>query len=243
RESGVEEARLVAGLLERHGVPRGSRVLELGCGIGRIAVPLAVEGYRVTCLDISGDYVERALEYAREMGVAGRFVGVVGDAWRVDKLVEGGFDAVLMVWSTLLGYRERPELDVELLARARRVVRDGGRLLVLRQINRDLVAARVASCGEGPVLKDAGGDFVVVENPRFDPVSSLLDNVWTFYERGGPGLKLLGELPMRMRIYTVTELVDLAGRAGWELEALYGSLRGGPFLIGRSTFNGVFQAV
>jgi len=114
---------------------------------------------------------------------------------------------------------------------------------VLRQINRDLVVARVASCGEGPVLKDAGGNFVVMENPRFDPVSSMLDNVWTFYERDDSGLRLLGELPMRMRIYTVTEFVDMARRAGWELEALYGSLRGDQFRVGRSTFNGVFRAV
>ena len=241
REGGVEEARLIAGLLERHGVRRGSRVLELGCGSGRIAVPLAALGYRVTCLDIVGEYVSEALEYAEEAGVRDRFEGVVGDAWRVDELVGGGFDAVLLVWSTLLGYRGSPERDVELLSRARRVAAPGGKLLVLRQAHRDLIVASSAYCGRGPVVKLLG-DLVVMEEPRFDPVASVLENTWTYYRREGEDLRFLGRESFRMRIYTATEIVEIASRAGWGLEALYGSLRGDPFNPGRTGLNAVFAA-
>ena len=44
RERGEREARGLARLLERHGVPKGGEVLELGCGTGRVAVPLAAKG-------------------------------------------------------------------------------------------------------------------------------------------------------------------------------------------------------
>jgi SAM-dependent methyltransferase len=136
RERGVEEARLIAQLLERQGVPRGSRVTELGCGIGRVGVPLAREGYRVTCLDISPEYVEEALEYARCTGVKDRVEGVVGDAWRVDELVEGEYSAALMVWTTLIGYRGSPEADIELLSRIRRITASRSKLFILRHTDK-----------------------------------------------------------------------------------------------------------
>ena len=239
RERGVEEARLIAGLLERHGVPRGSRVLELGCGIGRIAVPLALEGYRVTCLDISPEYVGEALEYARSVGVGDRFEGVVGDAWRVDELVDGGYDAVLMVWTTLIGYRCSKEADVELLSRVYRVTAPQGKLFILRQTDRDLVVCRgLQRRGELVVSED--GDLLVFERPRFDPVTSILENTWTYYQRRGRDLVFLGEAGLRLRLYTVSELVELASKAGWKLEALYGSLKGDPYTPGRTGINAVF---
>ncbi len=240
RERGVEEARLIAEMLRAHGVPQGSRILELGCGIGRVAVPLAREGYRVTCLDISPSYIREAVEYARELGVAEGFEAVVGDAWSLDELVHGGYNAVLLVWTTLLGYRGTPESDVELLSKARSVTRPGGKLLILRQANRDLLVARQAMCGEGPYCKDDEGEVVVVENPKFDPVTSILDNTWTFYKRRGMDLVFLGRLSFTLKIYTVTEIIEIAEKAGWRLEALYGSLRMEPFIAGKSGVNAVF---
>ncbi|MCE4619443.1 MAG: class I SAM-dependent methyltransferase [Desulfurococcales archaeon] len=242
RERGVEEARLVAGLLERHGVGRGSRVLNLGCGSGRIAVPLAQHGYRVTCLDISREYVEEALEYADSVGVRDRVEGVVGDAWRVDELVEEGYDAILLYWTTLIGYKGTPESDVELLSRVRRIIVPGGKLFVLRQADRDLIVARNAFCGTDTIVSDLG-DLLVVEKPRFDPVASTLTNTWIYYRRNEGELEYMGEGGFTIRIYTVTELVDIARRAGWELEALYGSPGGNPYIPGRTNTNAVFRAV
>ncbi len=240
RERGVEEARRIAALLERHGVPRGSRVLDLGCGSGRIAVPLAVEGYVVTCLDISPEYVREALEYARSMGVEGRVEGVVGDAWRVDELVGERYDASLIVWSTLIGYRGSPDYDVELLGRLRRIAAPEGRLFVLRQVDRDTVVVSSARCGSDARVSDLG-ELLVVERPRFDPVNSVLENTWVYYRKRGDELEFLGKASFTMRIYTITELVDLASRAGWRLEALYSNLRGDPFVPGLSGVNAVFR--
>ncbi|MCE4600114.1 MAG: methyltransferase domain-containing protein [Desulfurococcales archaeon] len=240
REHGVEEARLIARLLEEHGVPRGSRVIDLGCGSGRISVPLAREGYRVTCLDISPKYVEEALEYARTMGVEDRVDGIVGDAWRVDELVKGSYDAALIVWTTLLGYRESPEADVELLSRIRRITSPEGKLFILRQTDRDLIVARNAHCGTDVIAGDLG-DLLVMERPRFDPVTSILENTWAYYRKRGDELEFLGKSSFRMRIYSISELVDMASRAGWRLEALYGNLNRDPFIPGRTSVNAVFK--
>lgn len=46
-----------------------ARVLDLGCGAGRIAVPLAAQGYHLTCVDVSQPLVEQTMNRARERGL------------------------------------------------------------------------------------------------------------------------------------------------------------------------------
>lgn len=51
-------------------LPEGSRVLDLGGGMGRIAVPLAQRRYQVTLCDISDDMLAMASQAGREAGVS-----------------------------------------------------------------------------------------------------------------------------------------------------------------------------
>ena len=51
-------------IFEKHRVREGARILDLGCGIGRISINLAKEGYDVVGVDISSLY----LRLAREIG-------------------------------------------------------------------------------------------------------------------------------------------------------------------------------
>jgi 2-polyprenyl-3-methyl-5-hydroxy-6-metoxy-1,4-benzoquinol methylase len=53
-----EGAHLAA--LRRLGDFRGRRVLEFGCGEGRLTVPIAREAAHVAAFDVDGDAVERA---------------------------------------------------------------------------------------------------------------------------------------------------------------------------------------
>ncbi|HDI46405.1 MAG TPA: methyltransferase domain-containing protein, partial [Candidatus Methanomethylia archaeon] len=63
---GGEEAKLVARLLEEHGLLPGARILDLGCGNGRIAVHLARYGYKVTGVDVSPLPIEDAQRKVEE---------------------------------------------------------------------------------------------------------------------------------------------------------------------------------
>ena len=53
-------------VLEELGLPRGSRILDVGCGTGRHAVELARRGYWVTGVDISSGMLAEAEKVARE---------------------------------------------------------------------------------------------------------------------------------------------------------------------------------
>lgn len=56
-------------LVDSLGLPRGSRILELGCGSGEVSVRLARAGFAVTATDTVGAMLQRTQERAREEGL------------------------------------------------------------------------------------------------------------------------------------------------------------------------------
>ncbi|HYO60331.1 MAG TPA: methyltransferase domain-containing protein, partial [Actinomycetota bacterium] len=89
----------IAFLLELLGLAPGSRVLDVGCGPGRHAVPLAQAGMAVTGVDVSQRFLEVAADAARAAGVGAAF-------FRVDARVmpfDDEFDAVLSICEGAFG--------------------------------------------------------------------------------------------------------------------------------------------
>jgi SAM-dependent methyltransferase len=77
-------------------LPPANRILDVGCGYGRLAVPLAVAGYQVQGLDLSSVMIEAAQENAAEAGV--RIPFVVGSMTDLP-YDDASFDVVLCLWS------------------------------------------------------------------------------------------------------------------------------------------------
>ena len=94
RIGGRPEFLLTCRLLDRL-IPNGARVLDLGGGPGRYSIHLAGRGCDVTLCDLAQENVRLAREKAAEAGVS--IHAVAGDALEADSLVEGPFDAVLLM--------------------------------------------------------------------------------------------------------------------------------------------------
>ena len=60
--------------------PRGTNVLEIGCGAGYMSVALAQKGFRVHAIDPSAAMIELAKQHGEESGVSGQLSLHVGDA-------------------------------------------------------------------------------------------------------------------------------------------------------------------
>lgn len=105
----------------------GCRVLDLTCGPGLYAVPLARRGCRVTGVDFGPASIEYARRLASDEGVADRCIFVEQDV-RTFEPETGFFDAVLFLYGQLAVFR--PEEAAALLAKARTTLRPGGRLVV-----------------------------------------------------------------------------------------------------------------
>jgi SAM-dependent methyltransferase len=104
----------------------GGRVVELGVGTGRIAIPTALAGAHVIGVDSSPGMLEVCAEHARTAGVAERLDLRLGDLRRppVDervKLVTCPFRAYLHLASD--------EERLEALTAARKLLRSGGQLV------------------------------------------------------------------------------------------------------------------
>lgn len=112
-----DDASFYQRLVEIH----GSRVLELGVGTGRIAVPLAEAGAKVTGVDISPGMVEVAKRRAADAGVS---VTWLEDDIRSVRL-RGRFDLVIAPLGTLQ-HMETPDDFVAALETMARHIAPGG---------------------------------------------------------------------------------------------------------------------
>jgi SAM-dependent methyltransferase len=97
------------------------RVLDVGCGIGRIAGPLSLRGYAVTGVDIHVN----ALRKAHRSAPRPRYVAL--DQRHIGRL-RWVFDAALVLWNSL-GCVGRT-VDRETLAGCSAVLRPGGKVLL-----------------------------------------------------------------------------------------------------------------
>jgi SAM-dependent methyltransferase len=96
------------------------RVLDLGCGAGRVGLHLESRGHKVVGIDVS----PLAVQIARERGLAEVRLGTLESAVRVDER----FDTILLLGNNLgLLAGERP--GRRLLRKLARVASDGGRIL------------------------------------------------------------------------------------------------------------------
>ena len=118
------DARTLADL--RGLLPPAGRVLDVGCGYGRIALPLAELGYTVTGFDIARSLLRAARREAARRGLAiafdeGSMTSLPYDA--------AAFDAVLCLWTAFYELTQHDE-QVAALGEMHRVLAPGGIAIV-----------------------------------------------------------------------------------------------------------------
>ncbi|GAB6877458.1 DUF309 domain-containing protein [Thermaerobacter litoralis] len=186
------------------GLRPGERVLDLACGHGRLAVPLATLGARVTGLDRSEGFLARARKAAARQGVEVEWVQ--GDMRRLPW--RDRFDAAFNVF-TSFGYFSDPE-NLEVLRQVAQALRPGGRFLLETQ-HRDALLGRFA-----PYNVVERGDDVLIDAHRWDPVTGRIITRRTI-RRAGQVRR--GEF--FVRLYTPPELANLFEQAGLEVKGFY----------------------
>jgi SAM-dependent methyltransferase len=117
------EVDLVERLLAKHGATGPRSILDLGCGTGNHALPLAERGHRVTGVDRSPGMLAQARAKAATLSLAHAPEFVEGDVRRLD--LGRRFDVALMMFM-VLGYQFENADLVAALASLRRHLAPAG---------------------------------------------------------------------------------------------------------------------
>jgi SAM-dependent methyltransferase len=193
--------------------PAGGDLLDVPCGYGRHAIPLARAGYRVTGVDLSPTLLAEARRRAGDPAPQ-----LVETDYRALPFADESFDAALNLFSSL-GYLGDEE-DVKVLEQIRRVLRPSGRL-VIETMHRDL-AVRGFRAQDWRLL---GEGRLLLEQRTFDPAAGLVQTTQTLIDKDGAR----DSRTFSIRLYTATELVAMLRRAGFDDVRCYGDLEGNPF--------------
>jgi SAM-dependent methyltransferase len=137
-------------------------VVDLGCGTGNHAIPLAQRGYEVVGIDLSERMLEHARRKAAELPNSSKVTLHQGDVRSID--LERHVDAALMMFAVLSYQLENSDV-LSVLRTARRHLRLGGLLVfdvwygpaVLHQ--RPSQRVNVIPTSEGEILRVASGDL------------------------------------------------------------------------------------
>ena len=183
----------------------GMEILDAPCGHGRLTNRLAAKGFRVTGIDASPLFLERARADAAEDGVTVDYRH--GD---LRSLTFGPqFDA-LVNWFTSFGYFD-DETNRETLAGFHGVLKPGGRL-VMEHMNRDRVVRFLGNlqAPRAVGLLTEQGDDVEIDVNRFDPLSGRIASDRTIFRDGRRRTHRF-----EVRVFTFTELRDWLLAAGF----------------------------
>ena len=213
----LAECDLLESLFQTYGVGPVNKILDLGCGTGNHAIPLACRGYQVTGVDRSVNMLSQAEKKAGASSGNGNVSFECGDVCTVD--LERTFDASIMMFA-VLSYQLRNTDVSAALRTVRRHLRPGGLLIfdvwygpaVLYQ--RPAQRARVIPTPDGEMLRFANGEL---DNQR--QLCGVEIHLWRIV-----GNKLVAnvEESHRMRYFFPMELELFLEVAGFTLIRLGG---------------------
>ena len=205
----------------------GGRVLELGCGTGRISIPLGRAGISLVGVDRSAPMLGRARQRVRRARREKPVRLIRGDI-RFLPFRKTPFNMVLAPYGMLQSLLRETDLSATLAA-VHRVLRSGGTFGV--ELVADLPSweeYRKKVSLSGWRGKKGGSHVTLVETVRQDRARHLTIFDQAFTERRG-SVSRTHRFALTFRTLSVPQMVRRLEKAGFEITALLGDYRGGPW--------------
>lgn len=202
----------------------GDPVLELACGTGRVAIPLAKEGFLVTGIDISDSMLEEARRKSSQEGINVEWIKADIRDFELGKK----FSLVIFPANTICHLLELKDLEA-CLSCVKRHLRPNGKFII------EVFNPRLDILLRNPEERyphseypdpDGKGTIVMTESNVYDPASQI-NRIKLFYKLPGRPEEVVEEL--NMRIYFPQELDALLKYNGFGIEAKFGDYDETPF--------------
>ncbi len=213
-ETSFERAKAdIEKIVDLSGCRRGA-ALDLCCGPGRHATPLAKLGFATTAVDRSPFYLEKAQAYADREGV--EVAWVLADMR--DFIREQAFDLVVNL-TISFGYFDAPRDNRRVLERIYASLKPGG-ALALEVAGKEVVAKSYAEAG----AQDVGEDWLVIQRRKVVDNWNRLEMEWLDIRDG-----VCRVAKLRTWMYSGQELKNLLAETGFAGIKLYGDYDGGDY--------------
>lgn len=211
---------------QRMSAPVEGPILELGCGTGRVALPLARQGSRVIGIDRSASMLARARRRVSRAKLHSRIQLIRGDIRHLP-FPDKKFALVMAPYGILQSLLDEQLLSATLNDVRRVLTRDGifGLELVADLPAWDEYANRITLKGErGP----HGKPIRLIETVIQDRKNHITRFEQQFVEgRGSSATRR--KFSLAFRTLTVPQMVQRLEQAGMEVSALLGDYQGGPW--------------
>jgi len=202
------------------------KILELGCGTGRIAVPILRSGASLIGIDRSDAMLARARQRAKRAALGPRALFVRGDIRALPFRSRRGFELVMAPYGILQSLTREPDLEAT-LASVARVLRRGGMFGI------DLVPdlprwkeyeRKVSLHGR----RNSTTTLTLVESVRQDRRRRLTIFDQEYIECRGR-TRRVHRFALTFRTLSVPETVARLEAAGFSIRAILGDYQGRPW--------------
>jgi len=191
----LEQVRVIKKLLR---LRKGQRVLDIPCGMGRLTIPMAKTGCKLTGVDLMQPYIARAKRRAADEDLDIEFIS--GDMRRID--FDNVFDAAIN-WFGSFGYFSDAE-NLIFCKRVLKALKPGGSFLV-ETMNKSWLLSHFRSEGKHKI-----GDIEIEKRHRWDANTSRVEATWTF--RKG---RTIEKRTMKIKLLNGTGIRALLRAAGF----------------------------
>lgn len=198
-------------IIKETGIPLGSSIGDIGCGLGRHAICFARQGYRVVGYDFNGKYIEKANNTSLELNLPDCSF-IQKDAREFDE--QSKFDLVTCLWVSFGYFDDNTNLDI--LSRIAKSVRPGGMVMIDLE-NREYILRHFIV----DKYRDREG-FLILERNKFEFMTSINKCTRTIIAPDGSRTVYKREV----RLYTLTEMAQMGKKCGISFDKIYGDWDG-----------------